>query len=189
MNNTWALILYLAVKSLYVPLNRKKCKYYWELPIDKNIPLLPVFIVPYLSYFPFIIVAIVFTWNTQYSLPLLHSLTISYVLAELFWFYIPNGVRRPNMVGNGVFHILTRFLYRIDGDGNGFPSAHVFISILCGYFLWKLFPPFGVLFVSIVLLIIVSTVLIKQHYVIDIPGGIGTAVVSLLIVSRLGLPV
>ena len=46
----WILI-YLFLQFLYVPLNRRPVKYYWKLPLDDRLPLVPGMIFVYLSYF------------------------------------------------------------------------------------------------------------------------------------------
>lgn len=165
------LIMFLIVKSIYLPLNKRKSKYYWKLKIDDSIPFLPVFIIPYVSYFPYIVVTIISMWNTPHVYEFFGSYIISYVVAGIFWYLIPNGVKRPDVSGQDVFSRLTSYIFKHDDDTNGFPSAHVFATLICSYFLFLSFPAFLPLILFMAIAIIASTVLVKQHYVVDILGG------------------
>ena len=106
---------------------------------------------------------------------------ISYVLAGLFWYFIPNGVKRPKILKTDIFSRLTAYIYRFDNDTSGFPSAHVFVTLICSHFLFLGFPQQSVLIWSINFLICISTVFVKQHYVLDILGGIIFFLISITI--------
>src|SRR3989344_6529709 len=172
LNREQILILFLVIKSLYLPLNRRKSRYYWKLPIDDKIPLIPWFIVPYIGYYIYIIVTIFLLWNTKHINLLLYSFIYSYNIACIFWYLFPNGVKRPLILGKTFFHKATAFIYKLDGDANGFPSAHIFITLLCAYYLLMIFNSHISLIGLSGLLIILSTLFTKQHYIIDIIGGI-----------------
>lgn len=171
----------MVVKSLYLPLNRRKSRYYWKLKIDDRIPLVPIFIIPYVGYFLLIIWTVIVLWKTQYIDRFLISYIVSYVLAGIFWYVFPNGVARPKITKEDVFSRLTKLIYKYDDDTNGFPSAHVFSTMICSYFLSIVFPGNEVLIWGTALLIIASTVLVKQHYIIDIFGGVLVFALSIAI--------
>lgn len=165
------LLILLPLKSLYVPLNRRKAKHYWKLPIDDKIPLIPIFIIPYLLHQVGLVLTGIALWNTSYIEPFLLSLIISYVIAVSFWYLIPNGVKRPPSIHKSFFTPYINMLYQVDGDSNGFPSAHIIVTLLCGHFLslaFGVFIPYIWIGVSSVVLSVLFT---KQHYIIDIPGG------------------
>ena len=175
------LLLFLAAKSLYVPLNRRSSRHYWKMPIDDRIPLIPWFVIPYVGFIPYIALSIALVWNTAYIVSFLESLSIAYVMASVFWYFFPNGVKRPDIVENKLHHRLLVYIYKTDHDTNGFPSAHVFITLICAYFLHAAHIPFEVLSWFIAGSIILSTLFTKQHYVVDILGGIVVFVVSVAI--------
>jgi membrane-associated phospholipid phosphatase len=79
---------------------------------------------------------------------------------------------RPSFVPQGFSDGLLQWIYEVDTGWNAFPSLHVGHSTLVALLCWKyrrsLFPVAA----AGSLLISASTVLIKQHYVVDIPGGI-----------------
>lgn len=183
------LILFLIVKSIYLPLNKRKSRYYWKLKIDDSIPFVPVFIIPYVSYFGYIVVTIFSLWNTQYLFEFFTSYIITYIVAGIFWYLVPNGVRRPTITGKDMFSRLTASIYKHDDDTNGFPSAHVFATLICSYYLFLSFPAFTPLILFMAISIIASTVLVKQHYAIDILGGILVFFVSVPIARFLLLQI
>jgi len=166
------LLLLLPLKSLYLPLNKRKSKYYWRLPIDNKIPLIPLFIIPYLLHHPGVIFTGIVLWNTPHISLFLLSLIISYIIAVIFWYYIPNGVRRPPAIHTSFFTPWINKLYKHDGDTNGFPSAHIFVALLCGQYLSLAFPQFIFPIWASISLVVVSVLFTKQHYIIDIAGGV-----------------
>lgn len=165
------LALFLIVKSLYVPLNRRASRFYWKLPLDDRIPLLPWFVVPYIGFFVFIGFSIFLVWNTQFIQPLLASLLFAYVVAFAVWYLFPNGVKRPEISGTGLFHRILRFIYKTDHDTNAFPSGHVFVTLICAYYVSLGRPEMALAAWTIAVSIVLSTLFTKQHYVVDIVGG------------------
>ena len=103
-------------------------------------------------------------------------------LGDLFWYFFPNGVKRPEVKGKSLMRQWLRQLYLHDKyDGNAAPSAHVFHALIIGHFLARLWPEWGLLIYVWVGLIMASTVLIKQHYILDVLGGMLVAVIGLLV--------
>lgn len=172
------LLLLLAVKNLYWKMNARPSKYYWELPIDKKIPLIPIFIIPYLFYFIYSILAVIVLWNTNFLYPFFIALFISYGIALTFWYYVPNGVKRPVITKTGLFDRALKHMYTKDGDTNGFPSAHVFVALINMHFMMLAFPAYTAAIIIAAVLISVSTVFTKQHYIIDVPGGVVVYLIS-----------
>ncbi|PIV71065.1 hypothetical protein COW57_01685 [Candidatus Roizmanbacteria bacterium CG17_big_fil_post_rev_8_21_14_2_50_39_7] len=172
------LLILIPLKSLYIPLNKRKSKYYWKLPIDDKIPLIPIFIVPYLLHHLGILLVGIMLWNSKYISPFLLSLIISYSIAVIFWFFVPNGVHRPSLPHTSFFTPLIRKLYVYDGDTNGFPSAHIFVTLLCGHYLSLGYPHLIAYIWTVISTVILSVLFTKQHYVVDIVGGIVAYVVS-----------
>lgn len=172
------LLILIPLKSLYIPLNKRKSTYYWKLPIDDKIPLIPIFIVPYLLHHPGVILAGIALWNGAYISSFLLSLIISYIIAVIFWFFVPNGVRRPPIIHNSFFTPLIRKTYALDGDTNGFPSAHIFVTLLCGHYMSLGFPHLVPYIWTAVSTVVLSVLFTKQHYIIDIAGGIAVYLIS-----------
>ena len=102
-------------------------------------------------------------------------------MALLFYAIVPNGLAlRPSYVpGTDIFAQLVRMIYRSDTPMNVCPSIHVFnsVTLMLAYYRSAIFdaprrrwmrPAAMVLCVSISL----STILLKQHSVIDVVFGL-----------------
>lgn len=173
------LAILLPLKSLYLVCNKRPSKYYWKLPIDDHIPLIPIFIIPYLLHHPGIILTGAVLWNTHLIIPFLLSLIISYSIAILFWYFVPNGVRRPPYPENSLFTPLIKKLYLHDEDTNGFPSAHIFVTLLCGHYFSLGYPQLAPFIWTSIGAVVASVLFTKQHYIIDIAGGVIVYALSL----------
>ncbi|OGC97501.1 hypothetical protein A2634_02345 [Candidatus Amesbacteria bacterium RIFCSPHIGHO2_01_FULL_48_32] len=103
--------------------------------------------------------------------PQIQILLVDSNTALIFWFLFPNGVHRPPLSDKNLFSKLLNFIYRHDHDTNGFPSSHVFSTLIASYFLARAFPHLTPQIISLAILIISGTLFTKQHYVTDIFGG------------------
>ena len=76
-------------------------------------------------------------------------------------------------------------VYWFDGQYNNavFPSTHVYLSVICGYYLVLAFPLYAFFIWAATLLIAVSTVFIKQHNVMDVGGGVLWAATAIYLSS------
>ena len=177
----YLLILLILVKSLYVPLNRRKSRFYWKISLDDRIPLISWFVIPYIGFYLYIIIAVSLLWNTHNIKSLLASYLFAYTSACIFWYLFPNGVKRPEIVEKNIFDRITVYIYSKDYDTNGFPSAHIFTTLICAYFLSITYPAQSLTVWISAFLIGISTVLIKQHYIMDVLGGIILFLITLFI--------
>ena len=173
-------LVYLLLNWLYWPLPRRPVKHYWKFALDDRLPLLPGMLLIYCSYFlMFYGGSLILIFSGQFF-PFVTGMITAQISGNLFWYFFPNGVRRPEVRGNGLMKQWLRRLYRFDKyDGNAVPSAHVFHMLIIGHFLTQLWPQWSWVIYIWVGLIIISTVLIKQHYVLDVLGGMLVAAISL----------
>jgi membrane-associated phospholipid phosphatase len=153
-------------------------KYVMYTPVDDSIPFLPLAIYPYLFWYLYIALAITYTAFTdvkvfyQLVLFLYIGMGLSYAI-YLLW---PNGQNlRPAIasLGEGLHFDLIRWLYRVDTPTNSNPSMHVidstavYLALTRARFLSgrRLFQWFNL---ALNLVIIASTLLVKQHSLIDV---------------------
>ncbi len=126
---------------------------------------------------------VVLLWNTKYIYDFFIAYIASYIVGGIFWYFFPNGVRRPMVIKKDPFSKIVSFVYSIDEDTNGFPSAHIFGTLITSYFMLLAFPQYLLSILIVSFVISISTLLTKQHYVIDILGGIVVFVLSVIIAS------
>ena len=162
------LIIYLTSLSLYFPLNRKPSKFYFPSKIDNHLPLVPMSVWIYSSYYLLHPLAILLLWFKPEISNLLTVLILSTLLSSLIWWLFPNGVKRPVLASpKSLSQKALYYIYSKDNDSNAFPSGHISHTIICCYFLILSFP---LLFLPIYLWCIsicISTLTTKQHYLVD----------------------
>lgn len=172
------LLSFLAIAGFlgYVSSNQRIAYLSSRTFLDVYIPFVPHFVIPYLLLFPFVLFSVVLLWKTSYRIPFLLTLVISLWSAILFWFFFPTFIVRPEVVGNDFFSNLVSFVYAHDAPRNEFPSSHVFLSVISAYFLIKAYPSWFYFVSTVAVCIVISTVFIKQHYLLDVFGGMAFAI-------------
>ena len=137
--------------------------YVVQTEFDKYIPFIEYFIVPYLLWFFFIVAAFMFS-----------GMTIFLLVSTVF----PNGqdLRPVVFERDNIFVDMVRMLYRTDTCTNVFPSLHVFnsLSVCVAVFESRELKKhrtvsFGVY--TLAGLIILATMFLKQHSVLDTVGA------------------
>jgi len=161
---------------------------YWEtsLPIDSLIPFAEVFVVPYVLWYPLLVG--VGAWLLFKDGPAFRrymwSLMLTLTFSVVFCAFVPNGqdLRPVSFPRDNIFTRLVGLLYSVDTNTNVFPSIHVvgtlaavFAVMDTGSIKQRWVRP-TVLVLSF--LIIISTVLIKQHAILDMAGGIALSIVA-----------
>jgi len=147
--------------------------------IDEMIPFCEYFIIPYLVWFFYVTVTIILLGmkdrNNYYKT--IVYLALGMVFFIVFSYLVPNGHDlRPDLQSidrNNYFIRLMRVLYRKDTATNILPSIHVYNSIACHIGICKYNFSKGkktIRFISFFtcILIIISTMLCKQHSVVDV---------------------
>ena len=160
---------------LYIPVNRLiSGGYNLKTDIDNYIPLLPIFVIPYLFGLIFWIFTI-YKINLSKEEKLIKEFNLMIILASIvsvtIYILIPTFVTRPVVIGTDIFSEILRFIYSNDQVYNAAPSGHTFYTILCFVGLNRLLPERRYLWGILSVLIIISTVLTKQHNFLDIVIG------------------
>lgn len=152
-----------------------------HVKLDDMIPFVEYFIVPYLLWFVYVAAVFVYLFFKnrrefyQSCIFLFTGMTLFLIVSTLY----PNGhLLRPNTFArNNIFTFAVQILYQADTATNIFPSLHVYNSIaahravansetLAGNRLIR-----GGSFVLMVS-IILATMFLKQHSVLDVISGI-----------------
>ena len=158
--------------------------------IDSLIPFNTLAIVPYCIWY-FLIFIIPYYYYKK-DKELISIYIVSYVLitiiANIIFIVCPTTVNRPTVSGNDIFSIMTKIVFFVDNEPlNCFPSLHCAIS-----FLWIIYTlsmknsnKYFKLFITIIsILIIISTLFIKQHVFIDMIGGICITSLVVIIINH-----
>jgi len=170
----WLIIL-LAFLTIYFPINRFATGG-WELslPIDKSIPLYPPALVPYL------LGSLLFVgfpvWAAFYSIKgEFEAYAISFFIVTLVSYVVylalPTYVIRPGITSQDYFSRAITLLYQSDYPYNAAPSGHTFYTLISFLYINRWMPRLKIFSLIIAILIIASTLLTKQHNVLDVIAG------------------
>ncbi|MFI8686015.1 phosphatase PAP2 family protein [Rossellomorea sp. NPDC077527] len=145
--------------------------------LDEWIPFVPAFIVPYILWYAFILGYLFYFWfkDVQTFLKTLGIIVIGELICFVIYFYFQTTVPRPELTGDGLFVDLVRMIYSHDQPYNAFPSIHVLttFAIILGNFNIRDKHLFHSVFVPIMgSLIILSTLFVKQHFVLDMVSSV-----------------
>ncbi|MDR2502644.1 MAG: hypothetical protein LBC78_05290 [Oscillospiraceae bacterium] len=167
---------------------------YWVsyIPLDDKIPFVPQFVVFYYLWFPTLFfpgLNMMLRDGPAFRRYIL-TLCIGFVGTLAFCIVFPNGQDlRPAALESGFFHELVRGIYSADTNTNVLPSMHVLgvIAVLAGIIDSKTTRKWWIIAGMSVLtsLICSSTVLIKQHSILDVFAGIAYGLVVVSIVYAL----
>jgi len=187
--NLILLITVLLAGVLYSPLNiAREPLHVLKSPFDNTIPFLSVFIIPYLSFYPFLIITLLaLVGSKKYSSALTTALIttlVTLVVSFLTYFFFQTYVERPVVTGNDLFSKLIIFLYLHDQPYNDFPSLHTSLSTICLISWIKIRGRPWLWMVSWTAVIIFSVLFVKQHYFLGLAGGIGLAATSYWITNK-----
>lgn len=191
-NRLLLLILLFFVQISYFPINRIVGNgVILKFPIDDSIPLLPLWAFPYLLSLIWWIGC--FIWSCAKMDALLYKrfvFTILFVSIICYFIYIlyPTYVVRPEIQGTGFQFDLMRFIYGSDRSYNAFPSGHTYTTTIIMIFWWKWFPKKWWLWLTITVIVLISTLFTRQHYMPDILAGISIAFIGYGISTKLFMP-
>ena len=149
---------------------------------DNSIPFCEYFIVPYLLWFPYQVITVLYfifcNKNKKEYYQLIFNLMMGMTIFLIVSYVYPNVLHlRPHeFPRDNIFTDLVKFIYRTDTPTNVLPSIHVFNSLAIHMSLsncQSLKDRKGVRIGSLTLtiLIIMSTMFLKQHSVIDVCLG------------------
>ena len=148
-----------------------------ESSLDLRLPFVPQFLIVYFGCYIF--------WAVNYILAARQEREqvyrfftadiISRCVCLIIFLAYPTTNTRPVIEGNGIWDLLAGWLYSIDAADNLFPSIHCLVSWFCylGIRGRKEIPRwYQSVSMVIAILVFASTLLTKQHVIVDVAGGI-----------------
>lgn len=156
--------------------------------LDHHVPFVPQAFWIYIGYY---LIAISPAWLARRwrdFRPMVIAYGVATALGWLGWIALPVRMVPPPLECAGfTCRVLLHF---IDADGgvNVFPSLHVAHSLLAALFHLRQRSAARWLVVAGAVGVAASTVLIRQHYVVDIPAGLVTGAIGWLVALRLSEP-
>ncbi|HVA66864.1 MAG TPA: phosphatase PAP2 family protein [Elusimicrobiota bacterium] len=158
------------------------------LPWDGLIPLEPAWVWIYLLYYPFCVSAAFFPGvfrRARVFWAILLGFLFQFAAAGLIFYFFPTRIVHPSVPGVGLSAQALRELYAVDSGHCIFPSLHVantvFVSLVATRMLAK---RWSALFFIVAGIIAASTVLVKQHFLVDIPSGALLGILAYWLATR-----
>jgi hypothetical protein len=160
--------------------------------LDEKLPFVPFFI----SFY--VLAYVQWAWHYIYHYRKSREACYHYATTDMIarliclacFLVIPAEIVRPELTGGGLWNWITGLIYAADSPHNLFPSIHCLASWLCFRAALEMkdaprwYAPAQLVF-SIG--VFASTVLVKQHFVVDIFGGIAAVEIAWFLSRRLRL--
>lgn len=186
------LLLIPLVNLIYTYLNNSSRGFYSLVTdMDKAVPFVKAFAIPYLIWFPYIIGTLIyfcFKYRKVYYRTII-SLLLGLLTCYVIYYFFQTSVPRPELTGDDTLTSLVRYIYNSDNPFNCFPSIHVLTS----YLLIKAIRSCKksasidtIIITSMSILIIMSTQFVKQHVILDLIFAILIDEVLFKVVGLLG---
>lgn len=154
-----------------------------SLPLDKEIPYVSAFIFPYIYWYAFIVLGLLFILakDRKRYLRSLMVIYISMCICYLFYYFYPVEISRPVISNNTIPNKIVNIIYEVDRPFNCFPSIHVLNTYIIIRFTKIKDNKSWFTYTSIMgILIILSTVFIKQHFVLD---GVAAIIIAEIVIA------
>ncbi|MGK0468192.1 phosphatase PAP2 family protein [Clostridium sp.] len=140
--------------------------------LDRVLPLIKIFIIPYMTLWFFLAICFVYLCykNRRVYYKIMITLCLCYVVTFIIYYFFQTTVTRPLVTGDDIFSKLILFTYNSDEPYNCFPSIHVITAYLAMKginstdAIKRIKLPVNVMG----FLIIISTEFVKQHVIMDI---------------------
>jgi membrane-associated phospholipid phosphatase len=141
-----------------------------QIQLDQTIPLVLPFVLAYLLYFPFVYGgwAVVFFLSPRMFRPYAFAMMTIGLITGIVNITYNTYAARAFVEPTDFLARTLIWLYSLNQPTTALPSLHVSHSLCTGFFLSKIYPKLTVVWVSSVVLITLSTLFVKTHYLIDV---------------------
>ncbi|NQX61447.1 phosphatase PAP2 family protein [Paenibacillus qinlingensis] len=178
------------VGLIYIQLNQDNgTAYSLMTDLDRQIPFIKGFVVPYLFWYVFLAVGFLYLAYRDRSnyFQTLVEFIIGLLLCYSVYAIYQTTVPRPDISGSDWLLQTVQWVYRSDQPFNCFPSTHVLTAYLMMRSYLRSVPialRYKMIAAGMSILIIVSTLFVKQHVLMDIVGAVLVAEGVVYVVER-----
>ena len=162
--------------------------HYLNISLDDQIKIwTPMFIVYVGAFFQWAYaIYILCCKQTEKGYRYASAIIIGSLIGFITFIVYPTAITRPEIIGDSIFDRFARFIYSVDNVICACPSFHCFCSTIVILFIKDCGESKKLLYINmfISLLVYISTLLTKQHVLIDIPFGILLAFVAMWISKK-----
>lgn len=175
-------IVYIVANNMY------KKGFDLTITVDKQLPLIPIFVLPYVYWYFFMIIGyfIISIENRKEYMRSLLGLFVGMWISYIIYFVFPTEIVRPVITEGGFLNFMIKTIYLSDRPFNCFPSLHVLGTYFVMRYTKKENDVYIYYYTEIMgFLIILSTLFIKQHFVLDIVISIAMVEIIRLFVRKI----
>ena len=162
-----------------------------HIPLDDIIPFNEWFVIPYVLWFfyiPLVIGFVFFTSRKEFYYACAY-LFVGMSICLLICTVWPNGqdLRVEEFVNDNMLTKIMQYIYNTDTNTNVFPSIHTFNSVgafivICKSHILGKYKSIKIGCGILSVLIIMSTVILKQHSIVDLFGGLVLGIIMYYLV-------
>lgn len=144
-----------------------------ELAFDRAVPLQPAWAPVYASQWVFSFLPVFVVRGVELRRRVVLAYLTVVITAYAGFLLYPTVAPRPaDVPGDGIFAHSLRSVYDLDPPYNCFPSLHVAYSFLAALTSYRVHRGLGLAALLWAVLIGISTLYTKQHYVVDVIAGV-----------------
>ena len=152
--------------------NAQRGVYDLTTDIDRSLPLIKIFIIPYMTLWFFLAFCFAYLCfkNRKVYYKIMITLVLCYIVAFITYYFFQTAITRPLVTGNDILSKMIIFTYNSDEPYNCFPSIHVITTYLAikGINATNATKSIKIPVSILGFLIIISTEFVKQHVIMDI---------------------
>jgi len=141
-------------------------------PLDHAIPFLPWTILAYAMVYVFVFLPVFVVKHRALFIRICLGFIVCALVATLFFVLLPVKMPRPGVdTQENLFKWGTALNYLIDKPVNCFPSQHVANAVFATLVCYRLNRKIGLWALGASILIAISTLTMKQHFIADVVAG------------------
>jgi len=160
--------------EIYAVLNHGPAVLHLQTPLDEALPVVPIFVIPYVSLNLIVYVTLVFflVFRNKVFQSACLAMILAWLVSYGFYLFLQSEMIRPALAGEDMFTRMIRDVYASDHPFNCFPSLHTSMSTILAIHWFRVDRRIAIGLACWTALIVTSTVLIKQHYLADLGAGL-----------------
>lgn len=140
--------------------------------LDTQIPLVPFFIVFYMLGYVFVLSPAVLLRDRKDFHAGITVFVTMLSLAFLCFHFFPVFMQKQYATGSDFFSVLTRYQQKMDVPYNNLPSLHVALNLFAWLLIFYQSGRKALWWLPVPVCIVISTLLVKQHLLLDVAGGV-----------------
>jgi membrane-associated phospholipid phosphatase len=175
------IFLFYKLIQIYFPIGQV-----FETSLDEQIPFISSFVIAYYLYIPMLFLPFIMTFrNKKNFLAISTAFLFASLICNIIYMLFQTTIVRPELAPTTIFNQLVLIVYSIDSPLNLFPSEHVTFTVLSLLCLFKINKKVAYITLPFVILIVLSTLFIKQHHIPDVLAGLVLAFVSYFVFKKM----